>query len=306
MSNMSIFKQDIPASARAVDGISELTKSLAGTTSVRRITTRGNKFRKIVGGEEVAKLNTTELNVIIVNALPKVSRQFYAGEYDSEAAATLPDCWSNLGDVPDKAASNPQATSCATCPQNIEGSGKRNNRACRFMRRVAVLLEGDASGDVYQMNFASKSLFGKGEGNTHPFESYCKFLSGNNKSIDRVVTQISLDPESDVAVLKFTPLRHMTDDEADLVATASGSVAAQSMIKLTVAQQDGVKLLPAVAPKLPKPVVETAPAVIAEAFAEEEPEDTDQPTKRPSKKAEVVVPSAKKNLADVVSAWSDA
>jgi hypothetical protein len=265
---------------------------------------RGNKFRKIVGGEEMAKLNTSELNVIIVNALPKVSRQFYASEYNSDAAPTLPDCWSNLGDKPETSAPNPQASSCATCPQNIEGSGKRGGRACRFMRRVAVLLEGDASGDVYQMNFASKSLFGKGEGNTHPFESYFKFLSGNNKSIDRVVTEVSLDQDSDVAICKFTPLRHMTDEELDLVKIAAVTPEAINMVKLTVAQQDGVKKLPAAVP--PK-VQEVKPEVVAAPVDEEMEPDApvEPPTKRASKKVEPPAAAPKKNLADVVSAWSD-
>ena len=312
MSNaLSIFKQDIPVSARAAEGISELTKTLAGSASGRRISMRGNKFRKIVGGEEVAKLNVSELNVIIINALPKVSRQFYANAYNAEAAATLPDCWSNLGDKPETAAPNPQASNCASCPQNIEGSGDRGGRACRFMRRVAVLLEGDASGDVYQMNFASKSLFGKGEGNTHPFESYAKFLSGNNKSIDRVVTEVSLDQDSDVAICKFTPLRHMTDEELDLVKVASATPEAINMVKLTVAQQDGVKKLPSAVPQpvqqakpVAEPVVE--PVVVA-VVEEDEPEVVvEQPVKRASKKAEPPAAAPKKNLADVVSAWSDA
>jgi len=304
MSNISIFKQDLPVSARAAEGISELTRTLAGSTSGRRISMRGNKFRKIVGGEEMAKLNTSELNVIIVNALPKVSRQFYASEYNSDAAPTLPDCWSNLGDKPETSAPNPQASSCATCPQNIEGSGKRGGRACRFMRRVAVLLEGDASGDVYQMNFASKSLFGKGEGNTHPFESYFKFLSGNNKSIDRVVTEVSLDQDSDVAICKFTPLRHMTNEELDLVKIAAVTPEAINMVKLTVAQQDGVKKLPAAVP--PK-VQEVKPEVVAAPADEEMEPDApvEPPTKRASKKVEPPAAAPKKNLADVVSAWSD-
>jgi hypothetical protein len=303
MSNISIFKQDIPESSRAAEGISELTKSLVGTNASRRISTRGNKFRKVVGGEEVSKLNTSELNVVIIHTLPKVSRQFYEKEYDPNAAATLPDCWSNLGDFPDKSASNPQASSCVSCPQNIEGSGKRGGRACRFVRRVAVLLEGDPSGELYQMNFASKSLFGKGEGNTHPFESYIKFLAGNNKSIDRVVTEVSLDPDSDVAVCKFTALRHMTDEELDLAKAASQQPEAQNMVRLTAAQQDGVKKLPA---SLPPQAQQAKPEVVAAPVdTEVEPDaPVEPPVKRASKKPEVPAAAPKKNLADVVSAWS--
>jgi hypothetical protein len=301
MSNLSIFKVDTPVSKRASE-VSELTKSLnTNTSGGRRISTRGNKFRKVVGGEEVAKLNSSELNVIIINALPKVSRQYYANAYDAEAAPTLPDCWSNLGDVPDAAAANPQASKCISCPQNVEGSGNRgSSRACRYTRRIGVLLEGDSSGDIYQINLASKSLFGKGEGNTHPFESYIKFISGNNKSIDRVITEISLDEDSDVAVMQFTPLRHCSDEEIDLAMGAATTAEAHSVVRLTVAARDGVKKLP--------PVVEAKAAPKVEAVEVEEvveAEVVEEPTKRQSKKAEPPAAKPAKNLADVVSAWSD-
>lgn len=295
MSNVSIFKQNVPASTRAA-GVSELTKALAGNgSSSRRISTRGGVFRKIVNGEEVGKLKDREMNVIIVNALPKVSRQFYAKTYDPNAEATLPDCWSNLGDVPDPKAENPQASACVSCPQNVDGTGQGGRgRACRFQRRVALVLEGDMNGDVYQMNFAAKSLFGKGEGNVHPFESYIKFLAANNESIDGIVTQISFDTDEDSAVLKFSPVRHLTDEELDVVAGAASSYEAKNAIQLTVAAQDGAKKLAA-----PKPAVKKAAPVEAV-----EVEEVEEPVKR-AKKAEPPPAAPKSNLADVISAWSD-
>lgn len=299
MSNISIFKQNVPASARAGE-VSELTKALAGNVggTSRRISTRGSVFRKVVNGEEVGKLKDREMNVVIVNALPKVSRQFYSKAYDPQAEATLPDCWSNLGDVPDPKAKNPQASSCATCPQNVAGTGANGSRACKFQRRVALILEGDMNGDVYQMNFASKSLFGKGEGNVHPFESYTKFLTANNESIDRIVTQISFDTNEDSPVLKFSPVRHLTDEEIDVVIEAAGSYEAKNAIQLTVAAQDKANKLqlPKAAPKAAQ--FEEAEVVEAEVVVEE-------PVKRASKKAEVPPAAPKAALSDVISAWSD-
>jgi hypothetical protein len=294
MSNISIFKQNSPVSNR-VEGVSELTKALAGNMGGgvnRRISTRGSVFRKLVNGEEVGKIKERELNVIIVNALPKVSRQFYAKAYDPSAEATLPDCWSNLGDVPDPKADNKQSASCATCPQNVAGSGNGNSRACKFQRRVALVLEGDVNGDVYQMNIPAKSLFGKGEGNVHPFESYIKFLPANNESIDRVVTQISFDTDADTTELRFSPVRHLNDEEIDVVIGAASSYEAKSAVALTVAAQDKGK-------RLPPPQ-----AVAKVAAVEVETVEVEEPIKRPTKKAEVPSAAPKANLADVVSAWS--
>ena len=225
MSNISIFQQQ--NSVATTREVSELSKALAdsgGGSTSRRITMSKGVFRRIVNGKEAGKVKDGFLNVIVINALPKVSRQFYATAFDPDAAPTLPDCWSNLGDVPDPKAANAQSTNCATCPQNIDGSGTNGKgRACRFNRRIAVLLENDMSGDIYQFNIPAKSLFGKGVGNTHPFESYTKFLPANGESIDRIITQISFDENETADVLKFTPVRHLTDEEIDVVEAAQTS-----------------------------------------------------------------------------------
>jgi hypothetical protein len=299
MSNLSIFKSDVKVVNNRAHEVSELSKALAGSSSnnSRRITMNKGVFRRMVNGKEAGKVKDGFINVIIINALPKVSRQFYAAAYDPDAAPTLPDCWSNLGDLPDPKAANPQAANCASCPQNIEGSSSNGkSRACKFQRRIALLLENDMSGDVYQMNIPAASLFGKGSGNTHPFESYSKFLPANGESIDRVVTEIRFDEEETADVLKFTAVRHLNDDEMDVVAAAQATTESKNAVALTVAQQDGVKQLP--------PGAKPAAKVVAEPVEEDEPV-IEEPVKRASKKAEVPPAAAKANLADVVSAWSD-
>lgn len=289
MSNISIFQQQNSVATNRE--VSELSKALAdsgGGSTSRRITMSKGVFRRIVNGKEAGKVKDGFLNVIVINALPKVSRQFYATAFDPDAAPTLPDCWSNQGDVPDPKAANAQSTSCATCPQNIDGSGANGKgRACRFNRRIAVLLENDMSGDIYQFNIPAKSLFGKGVGNTHPFESYIKFLPANGESIDRIITQISFDENETADVLKFTPVRHLTDEEIDVVEGAQQSADSKRVIQLTVAQQDGVVKLP--------PAVAKEPAE----------EVVDEPVVKRAKKAEVPPAAPKAKLADVVSAWSD-
>lgn len=295
MSNVSIFKQGGAVTSSRAQGVSELTKSLSGGGAInsRRITMNKGAFRRVVNGEVIGGKVQGSLNVIIINALPKVSRQFYASEYDPDAAPTLPDCWSNLGDVPDAKASNAQASACINCPQNVDGSGKGGKgRACRFNRRIALMLEGDMSGDIYQFNIPAKSLFGKGVNNVHPFESYLKYLPANGESIDRIVTQISFDENETADVLQFTPVRHLTDEEIDVVEAAQQTPEAQTVIRLTVAQQDGVKKLPPAAKSV---------------FKAEEPEveAVEEPVKRPTKKAEAPPAAPKANLADVVNAWSE-
>lgn len=306
MSNVSIFNQEVPDFLRGNEGLNELTKSLAGGgVGAKRISIRGGVFRKIVGGEEVGKLTTREMNVIIVNARKSVSRVFYAGKYNPEEIVP-PTCWSNDGDAPEAGVEDKQSANCATCPQNIAGSGDNGSRACRYQRRVAILLEGDTSGDVYQLTIPAKSIFGKGEGNLHPFESYTKYIAGNGRNINQIVTQVSMDLDSDTAKLFFSPVRHITQEEWNVAKEAGDSQEAKNAITMTVGQSDGVKKPLVLGGKpLAEEEFETKPVAKAKAV-EVEDADIVEPVKRATKKAESAAPAAKANLASVISAWSDA
>lgn len=292
MSNVTIFKQGAVATSGNRE-LSDLAKSLSTATTTRRIQTNTNgTFKRIVNGEQIGNAVRGEINVIILHALPKVSRTYYKEKYDPNKEATLPNCWSNLGDKPEEGAEDKQHSNCAECPQNIKGSGENGGRACRFERRVSVLVEGDSSGDVYQFKIPSKSLFGKGTGNVHPFESYVKFLLANGESPDNVVTNVSFDANADTMELLFTPLRNISDEEYEMVRAAQSRPETKRYTMITVAQADGVKKLPG-----------NKPAAPAKVSRSDEPEDEviEEPVKRTVKKPEP--PKPKANLADVVSAW---
>ena len=303
MSNVSIFNQELPDFLRS-DELNDLTKSLAGGGGAKRISIRGGVFRKIVGGEEVGKLTGREMNVIIINARKTESRMFYAGKYNPEEIVP-PTCWSNDGDVPDAGVEEKQGATCATCPQNIIGSGDGTNRACRYQRRIAILLEGDMTGAVYQLTLPSQSIFGKGEGNIHPFKSYGKYIAGNGRQINKIVTQVSLDTDSATPKLFFSPVRHITNEEWEIVKETSDSQEAKNAITMTVAQSDGVKKPFVLAGKpLDEEFEKPAPKAKAKVIEAEDAEIA-EPTKRVTKKPDEA-PAPKKNLASVISAWSDA
>lgn len=304
MSNLSIFKQSGAVSTSGKRELTGLAKTLAATNNMRRIATNTNgTFKRMINGEQIGNAIRGEFNAIIVDALPKVSRTFYAGKYDPNAKATLPDCWSNLGDKPEASASNKQHSNCGDCPQNIKGSGENGGRACRFQRRIAILIEGDPTGEVYQFNVPAKSLFGKGNGNVHPFESYVKYLLGNGESPDTVVTNISYDLNADSMELLFTPLRGISDEEYALVVAAQADPETKKYVQLTVAAADSVKA----APKQEAPKPAPAPAVTRS----DEPDDEDEapmtePVKRSAKPAAVEeAPAVTGDLASIVNAWGD-
>jgi hypothetical protein len=292
MSNIQLLNQELPDFLQQA-GVSELTKTLAGKTGVKRLVPKNGIWTKMVGGEPMGKIKG-DLNVIIVNAAPRVGRIFYMKAWSPDAEPTAPDCFSNDGRAPDARAANPQASSCDNCPQNIKGSGQGQSKACRYSRRLAVMLEDDfgtsLEGEVYQMNLASKSLFGDGDGNNaHTFENYTKYLNNNGKSVDYMVTRISFNENNDNQSVLFAPARYINRGEFEVVQKVANTEQVKALVVMTPSQADGVGKQPALA---------------APAKKVEETEDASEPTKRPSKKAEDA-PTPKKKLADVVAAWSD-
>lgn len=306
MSNIKVFNEELPDFLRNA-GVSALTKQLAGGggVSVKRIVPKNGIFRKVVNGEEMGKLKG-DLNVVVVGASPKVGRIFYAKQWSPDAEPTAPDCFSNNGQTPDEGASNPQSSRCDDCKQNIKGSGMNNSKACRYSRRLAVVLEQDfdtaLEGSVYQINLSSKSLFGESPAeNIHMFENYSKYLANNGKSLDYTVTQLSFNEDNDNQSLLFTPLRHINKVEYDITSKASADVNTHKMVVMTPYQAD-VSGKP---PKLeaPKPLGEAFEKEDAKALAKAraEAEDT-EPKKRESKK--VAEPVAKEDLDSVLNAWT--
>lgn len=295
MSNIALLNQDLPDFLQTA-GVSELTKALAGKTGAKRIVPKNGIFRKMVGGEEMGKVKGN-LDVVIVNASPKVGRIFYAKAWTPDADPSAPDCFSNDGIAPDAGATAPQASRCDTCAQNIKGSGQGTSKACRYSRRIAVNLVEDfgtsLEGEVYQLNLASKSLFGEGVGdNSHTFENYTKYLANNGKSLDYVVTTLSFNENNDNQSVLFTPARFINKQEYAVTSEAAKKPETQKLVIMTPYQADMA------GKSLPAPIAQAVEAAKA-------PADVAEPTKRESTKAEKPTPTAKKGLDDVVKAWSD-
>jgi len=291
MSELVVIDQNLPDFLQTA-GVSELTKQLAGKAAgTPRIVPKNGIFRKVVGGEEMGKVKGA-IEAVIVNASPKVGRIFYAKQWTPEAEPTAPDCFSNDGQSPDAGSANPQSDRCDSCQQNIKGSGMGSSKACRYSRRIAMTLVEDfgtsLEGRVYQMNLASKSLFGDPVGdNTHPFEGYTKYLSNNGKSLDYVVTQISFNEDNDNQSVLFTPMRYITKEQFSVTSKLTTKPEVQKLVLMTNYQAD----VSGRAPKLEAPKA----AKVAEVSV---------PTKRESKKAEAPI-ATKKDLDSVVKAWTD-
>lgn len=282
MSELTLFQNGSQLPAHLKRGeLSDLTRSLMGT-STKRISLEGGVFRLIVGGQEVAKNENRAMNIVVVRAAPANSRTFYAEKYVKGTKAR-PICWSEDGKAPHASVKTPQASVCDKCPQNIKGSGDRpDTRACRFQRRLAVLLENDMDGDIYAMTIPPQSIFGQGEGRKMGLQQYARFLGGHGIEVNSVVTELRFDTEAEGVKVTFSAVRPLEETEYHAVVSRKDEPAAIDAVTMTVGEMDGAPEdgtpAPAPAPApAPMPVFSATPAAPVAA-----PKPTPKPTPAPS------------------------
>lgn len=226
----------LPEHLRGIE-IDEQTKSLAGGGGGLRISIKGGVFRMLNDGEEIARNDDRSMNVVIIRSSPDNARNYYAEEY-TEGEATPPTCWSSNGQMPEPEVKEKQAATCATCPQNVAGSGNNGSRACRFSRSLAVVLEGDLPGKIFKVQLPATSLFGKVENNVMPLQAYGKLLVQNNLPVNAVVTELRFDTSVTQPKLGFKAARYLTEAEYAIVKQQGETPEAILATKTTTFQQD--------------------------------------------------------------------
>ena len=332
MSNIAMFNpSNVPAFAKNA-ALSATTLALAGgvntSAGMKRVSIKGGVFRLLAGGKEIAAIDERFLDVIVVKAAPKVSRIFYAGSYDKDAAAAAPDCTSGDGEKPDAGVRNKQASSCVSCPQNIAGSGNGQSRACRYQQRLAVVLANNPEGDVLQVTLPATSIFGKEEGDKRPLQAYARAMAAQTPpvNLDAIVTRMKFDTKAESPKLIFAPVRWLTDDEYEIVQTQSTSKDAEKAVSSTPAAVDGVTSPAPLAIEGKRPatrpmgelLAEEEPPIVAEmeAMAEArfgkakkakavEVEAEEEPEVRKAPAKVEAAPAKKNKLADIVADWDD-
>ena len=325
MSNIAMFNpSNVPAFAKNAE-LSATTLALAGgvntSAGMKRVSIKGGVFRLLAGGKEIAAIDERFLDVIVVKAAPKVSRIFYAGSYDKDAAAAAPDCTSADGDKPDAGVRNKQASSCAACPQNIAGSGNGQSRACRYQQRLAVVLANNPEGDVLQVTLPATSIFGKEEGDKRPLQAYARYMAAQTPpvNLDAIVTRMKFDTKAESPKLIFAPVRWLTDDEYLVAQDQSKSKDADKAVSVTPAAADGVVAPAPLAIEGKPPTAKTLGDLLDEDEAESmaEVKATKAKKAKPAVEAEEEpevrkaapkvesVPAKKNRLADIVADWDD-
>jgi len=274
MSNLVPVSIQVPAHLAArVGAPSALALSLTGgisstTGGFPRISIKGARFRIIEGDTETV-LDQTFLDVVVVGANPRLSKQWYAKAWTPDSEPSAPDCFSLDGIGPDPESTSPQNDLCASCPQNAWGSKitpqGQQIKACAHQKRLAVVAADDPSGPVYLLLVTPAALKG--------LNQYQKELSMRGIPAEIVRTRLSFDTDASFPKLKFDFggfLDEATQAEVDKlfgteeVRQITGELrtsAAPAVPKISAPQQVAPKPAPvAAAPQpAPTPVAEPQP-----------------------------------------------
>lgn len=320
MSEIALFGgSKVPAFVKKAE-LSAVAKALAGGAgqSGKRISIKGGVFRLVHDGKEVSQIDDRHLDVVIVNAAPKVSRIFFAKKWDGENTAA-PDCWSSDGNTPDKEVTAPQGENCANCEMNVKGSGTGEMKACRYQQRLAVVLADDVEGSVLQLSLPATSIFGKEANGKYPLQAYARFLAAQSISPEMVVTELRFDTTVESPKLVFKAKRWLTDAEYEIAQEKGQTEDAIKAVLFGV----GTPAAPAAPALEGKRPAKTAPAPVAEDEEEEAPapkpkakpkaapapapveeEEAEEPVVRKAAAKTTSVP-AKSGLANLAAAWDD-
>jgi pyruvate/2-oxoglutarate dehydrogenase complex dihydrolipoamide acyltransferase (E2) component len=323
MSEITLFSQGgdlaIPDYLKGVDNI---TRALAGSAG-KSISIKGSVWRMVVGGEEVSQAESRALEVVVLGAALKTHRTYYEGAYE-EGKDTPPVCWSADGVAPNEEVPEEtrQSNSCATCPQNIAGSGRDNSRACRYSRRLAVALANDITGNIYRLQLPATSLFGKPEGGKMPLDAYAKFLAGHQVPITGVVTEMKFDTAAAVPTVRFRAVRPLTRPEWEAAQAAATEPEAVQAVEFKFSpRKPEVGAAPAAAPapapapapaarasrktaaaKAAEPATSPARDVVEDAVIKEPTRRTSAPAPEPTPVTSAAMPAS---VADILDSWGN-
>lgn len=131
----------------------------------------------------------------------------YTSSGDNDPAACFSRSLEPAGMTPGANAPQPQAGSCASCPQNQYGTAPTGKgKACTNNRLLAVLpLDADASSPLWLIRVAPTAI--------NDFDAYVNRVGRQySLPVRGVVTEISYDPAVDYVKLRFNDVEPATKD----------------------------------------------------------------------------------------------
>lgn len=216
MSNIELFKQNVPSGLRAEDAKAandELVGGIHGGFAV--VSIRGKVWRiKHQGAEKVLMRDDgdgprSSFDAVIVKAASHPSKIFYEHGYE-EGSSAPPDCFSADGQKPDPSAQKPQSSTCAACPHNVFGSGPQGRgKRCQDSKRLAIVPLYDLANSL----FDGPMLLRIPPASLTELRKLANELKPYNHTYYSVAVRLSFDVETEYPRVKIDALRPLTDDE---------------------------------------------------------------------------------------------
>lgn len=263
MGNIIPFESgSLPAHLRKANAAEVNNALTAGVTGGFPVLSIKGKTFTIVSGDSrniITKPDdpdepATNIQVVIIDANPNLSKVYYDSEYE-EGSVAKPTCMSEDGKAPSASAQSPQAKSCATCPHNTWGSGKNGRgKACSDSRRLAVAAAGQLN-EPMLLRVPPASL--------KPLQEYGTMLAKRGVSFDAVVTKVRFEPGESSPKLVFSPIGFLDEGQYEEVQ----QIKADEIISEITGAAPRIITSDA---EPAKPVKKAEPAPVVEAEVEEE------------------------------------
>ena len=201
----------IPEYLRGVE--SSVTSNIADSAvgSKARINLENKKFTFIDGDDESKPAKEAE--VVILGYYPEDKgvfiKQYREKSYNPKNnRGEAPDCASD-GVRPYGWVKKPISNSCLTCPYNEFGSAADGGKGkrCKDSKTIFVMKADDvASGTVYMLNAAWSNWTSLAE--------YAKNVRAKGLPLEALITKLTFDEESSIALLKFEAAGFLAKDDA--------------------------------------------------------------------------------------------
>lgn len=183
-----------------------------GAGAVDRISLKQSRFRLIRGGEEVAVIPESHIDVVMLRINEGVTKMYYDQPWNPAQDSEPPTCHSDDGIYPAADSKRIQARTCAECPHNVWGSRINpttgaQGKACADSKRISVVPASDVRGDAFQLSVPAASLSDLG--------AYLRKLDSISPPVpyNAVVTRVAFDTNATYPKLLFSPVRYLTEDE---------------------------------------------------------------------------------------------
>lgn len=283
MSNITQVPAHIAAriAARQQGGVKSAISEALGSSGVDipRISIRAGRYRLVEGGVETPVGIT--LDTIIVGANPRVSKVFYAKQYDASATDARPDCFSNDGLKPDASVQSPVHSSCADCPNNVLGSkilpSGAKSKMCNDQRHLAVVPAADPT-KVYALTVPVSGM--------KALREYIKDLGNYGLIAEETITELGFDETASFPKITFKRKGYVPETAIARVEALINSDATKVATRQIAPTAAGPALAaPDVKPAIAAPAQAAAPAPVAPAVDdayEEESTPINAPKEKPA------------------------